>query len=102
MFLLIFNLIFMQILLDKMVVNGIAGLHHYHSQHRVHIMNLLGEERLHMKSIINMVEEKIRQFDVITEQTLGPSQRIINLDENECRDVHINTDADSALVSKVC
>ena len=51
-----------QIQLDRMVMDGIARLSNYHSEHRVHIMNLLNEGRLHVKSTIDMLEEKIGQI----------------------------------------
>ncbi|KAF2294396.1 hypothetical protein GH714_010269 [Hevea brasiliensis] len=89
-----------QIHLDKMIMNGVAELHHYHSENRVHVMNLLNEGRLHITSMVNVLEEKIGQIDVSREQNLGLSHRVVNVDENECRDVHINNDVDPALVSK--
>ncbi|XP_021656301.2 uncharacterized protein LOC110646979 isoform X2 [Hevea brasiliensis] len=89
-----------QIHLDKMIMNGVAELHHYHSENRDHVMNLLNEGRLHITSMVNVLEEKIGQIDVSREQNLGLSHRVVNVDENECRDVHINNDVDPALVSK--
>ncbi|XP_002532426.2 protein Hook homolog 3 isoform X1 [Ricinus communis] len=89
-----------QIQLDKMVMNGIAGLRHYHSEHRGHIMNLLNEGKLHMKSTMDMLEEKIGETYGSKEQNLRPSQRVIDLEENECRDVHISNDIGSALISE--
>jgi hypothetical protein len=47
-----------------------------------------------------MVEEKIKQFDVISEQDLVPC-RVVRLQENEFRDVHMSTDADPDLAPKV-
>uniref|UniRef100_A0A2C9VIZ4 Uncharacterized protein n=1 Tax=Manihot esculenta TaxID=3983 RepID=A0A2C9VIZ4_MANES len=89
-----------QIHLDKVIMNGIGELNHYHSEHRVHIMNLLNEGRLHIASIINKVEEKIGQIDVSKEQNLEVSHRAVDLDENECRDVHITNDMEQALSAK--
>jgi hypothetical protein len=83
-----------------MVMEGITELHHYHSHHRVQITSLLSKERSHIKSIIDMVEEKIKQFDVISEQDLVPC-RVVRLQENEFRDVHMSTDADPDLAPKV-
>lgn len=91
----------MKIHLDKVIMNGIGELNHYHSEHRVHIMNLLNEGRLHIASIINKVEEKIGQIDVSKEQNLEVSHRAVDLDENECRDVHITNDMEQALSAKV-
>ncbi|XP_024440334.2 uncharacterized protein LOC7470751 isoform X3 [Populus trichocarpa] len=87
------------VLWDKMVMEGITELHHYHSHHRVQITSLLSKERSHIKSIIDMVEEKIKQFDVISEQDLVPC-RVVRLQENEFRDVHMSTDADPDLAPK--
>ncbi|XP_037494125.1 COP1-interactive protein 1 isoform X2 [Jatropha curcas] len=89
-----------QTCLDKVIMNEIAGLRHYYSQHRVHIMDLLNEGKLDIKSTINKIEEKIEQIDVSRERNLGPSHRIVDLDENECRDVHISNDIDPDLASK--
>ncbi|XP_061984631.1 uncharacterized protein LOC133703906 isoform X1 [Populus nigra] len=88
-----------QVLWDKMVMEGITELHHYHSHHRVQITSLLSKERSHIKSIIAMVEEKIKQFDVISEQDLVPC-RVVRLQENEFRDVHMSTDDDPDLAPK--
>uniref|UniRef100_A0A5B6YQB4 Putative myosin-10 isoform X1 n=1 Tax=Davidia involucrata TaxID=16924 RepID=A0A5B6YQB4_DAVIN len=83
------------ILSEETIKKGISGLHHYHSQHRVHIMNLLDEGSSHLKSIVDVIEEKLRQLDVNREQNLKSPQRDVKLDESECRDVHVNTDASS-------
>ncbi|KAL9371145.1 hypothetical protein Peur_036285 [Populus x canadensis] len=88
-----------QILWNKMVTTGIEELRHYHSQHRDQITSLLGEERSYLKSIIDMAEEKIKQFDVTREQNLELC-RVVRLQENKFGDLHMSTDADSALASK--
>ncbi|XP_034922883.1 uncharacterized protein [Populus alba] len=88
-----------QVLWDKMVMEGITELRHYHSHHRVQITSLLSKERSHIKSIIDMAEEKIKQFDVISEQDLVPCG-VVRLQENEFRDVHMSTDADPDLAPK--
>ncbi|XP_011002132.1 PREDICTED: myosin-3 isoform X2 [Populus euphratica] len=88
-----------QVLWNKMVTAGIEELRHYHSQHRDQITNLLGEERSYLKSIIDMAEEKIKQFDVTREQDLELC-RVVKLQENKFGDLHTSTDADSALASK--
>lgn len=92
----------MQIRTHKMIKSGIAGLHQYHSQHRVHVMNLLDEGKSHMNSIVDAIDEKIRQFEVSRVQSLRPPQGDDKLEENECRDVHMATDAGSNSLSKVC
>lgn len=83
-----------------MVMEGITELHRCHSHYRVQITSLLSEERSHIKSIIDMAEENIKQFDVTSEQNLEPC-RIVRLQENEFRDVHMSTDADPDLAPKV-
>ncbi|XP_062176354.1 uncharacterized protein LOC133881440 isoform X2 [Alnus glutinosa] len=85
---------------DKMIRSGIAGLHQYHSQHRVHVMNLLDEGKSHMKSIVDVMEEKIRQFEESRVRSLRPPQGDEKLEEYECRDVHMAIDAGSHLLSK--
>ncbi|KAB5520669.1 hypothetical protein DKX38_024988 [Salix brachista] len=89
-----------QVLWYKMVMEGITELHRCHSHYRVQITSLLGEERSHIKSIIDMAEENIKQFDVTSEQNLEPC-RIVRLQENEFRDVHMSTDADPDLAPKI-
>lgn len=92
----------MQMHTYKMIKSEIAGLHQYHSQHRVHVMNLLDEGKSHMKSIVDVIEENIRQFEVSRVQSLRPPQGDEKLEEYEFRDVHMATDAGSDLLSKVC
>lgn len=54
-----------------------------------------------MKSVASMIEEKIQQFDMRREHDLEAHQREEKVDEFECRDVHISTDASCSLVSEV-
>ncbi|XP_031273474.1 centrosomal protein of 128 kDa isoform X2 [Pistacia vera] len=86
---------------NKFLINGIVELRHFHSQHKVDIMNLLDEGRSHIISISDMIQENIQQFDVGRGQNTGTNQRDENLDEYECHDVHISTDANTSLVSKM-
>ena len=83
-----------------MVITGIEELQHYHSQRRDQITSLLGEERSYLKSIIDTAEEKIKQFLVTREHNLELC-RVVKLQENEFGDLHVSTDADPALESKV-
>ncbi|GAV74946.1 hypothetical protein CFOL_v3_18426 [Cephalotus follicularis] len=83
-----------KILSDKLILSRIAELRHYHSQHRVDILNLLNEGKFHIKSIVDAVEEKNSHIDVSSGQTLGPLQRDVKSDEFECRDVHISIGVD--------
>ncbi|KAJ6302605.1 hypothetical protein OIU77_016657 [Salix suchowensis] len=89
-----------QVLWYKMVMEGVKELHSCHSLYRVQIKSLLSEERSHIKSIIDMAEENIKQLDVTSEQNLEPC-RIVRLQENEFRDVHMSTDADPDLAPKI-
>ncbi|KAH7575412.1 hypothetical protein JRO89_XS02G0103800 [Xanthoceras sorbifolium] len=86
---------------DKLVIKVIKELRHCHSQHRAHISNLLNEERSHIKSIIDVIEEKNQQFNGGRKQSTGTCHRDEKLDEFECRDVHISTDANTSLLSKM-
>ena len=63
----------MQILANAMIKDGIAELWHYHSQCRVHITSLLDDGRSHIKSVVDLIDEKIRQSDVNSTQNLGLS-----------------------------
>ncbi|XP_022763524.1 early endosome antigen 1 isoform X5 [Durio zibethinus] len=47
---------------DKMILNRVTELRHYHSQQRIQIMNLLDMERSHIKRFVDVVEEKFKQF----------------------------------------
>ncbi|RYR29017.1 hypothetical protein Ahy_B01g053286 [Arachis hypogaea] len=75
--------------MDKVVDNGIANLKHYHSQYKEHIMNLLNDGESSVKSIINVIDERVRSFN----QSIVPYlifQRDGQLEDHECRDVHIS------------
>ncbi|KAF3435566.1 hypothetical protein FNV43_RR22655 [Rhamnella rubrinervis] len=96
----VFELEKKRILADEMIKKEIVGLRDYHSQHKVDIVSLLGEGKTLIKSVIDVIDEKIRQFDVRQAQNLGPSLKEVNQDEYECRDVHINTDGNLALLPK--
>ncbi|XP_020978999.1 putative ciliary rootlet coiled-coil protein 2 isoform X3 [Arachis ipaensis] len=75
--------------MDKVVDNGIADLKHHHSQYKEHIMNLLNDGESSIKSIINVIDERVRSFDQSTVPYLIP-QRDGQLEDHECRDVHIS------------
>ncbi|KAM1453666.1 hypothetical protein ACFXTH_003227 [Malus domestica] len=72
-----------KILTYKMIRHEITELHHYHSQQRVLIMNLLNEGKASFKTIIDAIKENSRQIDA-----------------TRLEKVHKNTDADPHLVSK--
>ncbi|XP_022763526.1 early endosome antigen 1 isoform X6 [Durio zibethinus] len=81
---------------DKMILNRVTELRHYHSQQRIQIMNLLDMERSHIKRFVDVVEEKFKQF-----YPRGQNVRSdLKPDEHEHVDVHISTDAEAELVLK--
>ena len=65
-------------------------------------MNILDEGYSHLTSIVNAVEEKIRQLNGSREQSRKFPRRDVTLDEDDFRDVHINMIAGSDLINKVC
>ncbi|OWM79160.1 hypothetical protein CDL15_Pgr003331 [Punica granatum] len=71
---------------DKIIRNSLAGLRHHHSLQRVQIMNILEEEKSHIKSMISVIEEKIRQVNGCREMDVECSPSIVKLDENYCTD----------------
>lgn len=83
-----------------MIKNRVAELHHYHTQCRVDILNFLDDGNSLINSAIDAIDEKIRQFDTRANISV-PSPREVDQSEHECRDVHINTDVDHDLLSKV-
>lgn len=89
-----------QISMDKVIENGIADLKHYHSKCRDYFMNLLSDGESSIKSTISVIDERVRRFDQNTVPNLVP-QRDAELDENECRDVHISPQAKPVSESKV-
>ncbi|KAJ1381622.1 putative myosin-2 heavy chain isoform X1 [Sesbania bispinosa] len=88
-----------QIFMDKVIESGIADLKHYHSKCRDHIMNLLSDGQSNIKSTINVIDEKVRRFDQGTVSNLAP-QSDTELEEHECRDVHISPQAKPLSESK--
>ncbi|XP_014521477.1 uncharacterized protein LOC106778088 isoform X2 [Vigna radiata var. radiata] len=81
-----------QISMDKLVQNGIADLKSYHSECRDEIMNLLGDGESIIKSITNVIDEKIRSFDLSTVPNLT-LQRDAELEESEGVGIHISPQA---------
>ncbi|KAK6241201.1 hypothetical protein SCA6_006590 [Theobroma cacao] len=81
---------------DKMILNRVTELRHYHSQHRTEIMNLLDMERSHIKRFVDVVEEKFRQFDAKGQNV----QSDLKPGECECGDVYMTTDAEAGSVSE--
>ncbi|RDX99019.1 hypothetical protein CR513_17984, partial [Mucuna pruriens] len=81
-----------QISMDKVIESGIADLNRCHSKCRDQILSLLGDGESSIKSIINVIDEQIRRFDLSTALNLTP-QRDAELEEHECSDVHISPQA---------
>ncbi|TYG74593.1 hypothetical protein ES288_D04G194400v1 [Gossypium darwinii] len=81
---------------DRMILDRVTELRHYHSEHKVQIMNLLDMEKSHIKRFVELVEEKIRQFDARGQNV----HCVLKPDEYEHVDVHLSTDAEAELVSK--
>lgn len=81
----------MQIHSEELVKKQIAGLLHYHSEHKAHIMNILDQGYTQLKSTVNVLEEKISQLNTSRKQSWTSPQRDVVLHENDCRDVHVNT-----------
>lgn len=83
-----------------MIESGITDLKHCHSKCKDHIINLLNDGQSSIKSIINVIDERVRKFDQNTVPNLV-LQRDAELEENECRDVHISPQVKSVSESKV-
>lgn len=86
--------------LEEKMEKGIAGLLHNHSQLRIDIKNLLDEGYSHLKSTIDILEDKIKQLRINGELNIIPPRIDTKLQESECPDVHVTTDASSDLVTK--
>lgn len=78
-----------------------SELLHDHSQCRSDVMNLLDEGYSEIKSINDLVIEKMRQLEQSSESNLKSSPiKDKELRESECRDVHMSTDSSSASITK--
>ncbi|XP_057496676.1 uncharacterized protein LOC130781488 isoform X1 [Actinidia eriantha] len=86
-------------LLEEKAKAGIAGLLRYHSQIKADIVSLLDEGYFQIRSIIDVVEEKIRQLDSNKQQN-WKSQRDLAVDEKDCQDVLVNIVAGPGLTNK--
>ncbi|CAN1174975.1 hypothetical protein LINPERHAP1_LOCUS3562 [Linum perenne] len=88
-----------QIRFNKVVMSGMLELRNCHSQHRLEVLNLLAEERSQLKTMVHMIEEKIKGFD-FAKQNLEAPEVLTSSDETECRNVHVVTDIDTASTSE--
>ncbi|KAL5563418.1 hypothetical protein UlMin_033165 [Ulmus minor] len=68
------------ILANAMIKDGIAELWHYHSQCRVHITSLLDDGRSHIKSVVDLIDEKIRQSDDLPRHNLTLAATLSSID----------------------
>lgn len=87
--------------MDSIMKNNILELQQFHSQCRIHIQNLLDDGKSLIKSVIDAIDEKIKELDSSGADIVDVSSKEENEDEHECRDVHINTDVNHDLLSKV-
>ncbi|KAG6424981.1 hypothetical protein SASPL_115404 [Salvia splendens] len=72
----------------------ISALSHHHSQFRNGIKSLLDEGYSELKSISDLVIEKIKQLETSRECDLRSSQlQEREFDKSECRDVHVSADS---------
>ncbi|KAM3291419.1 putative protein MYH16 isoform X1 [Capsicum chacoense] len=89
-----------KILSEEKLRAQISAFRHYHSQHRVNITSFLDEGFSHIKSAMNMVEEKLKDCS-ISERDLNSSQvDDLQFSELECQDVQINNVDGSDLIFK--
>lgn len=91
----------MQVHTAEIVGNQIEELHHCHSQCRVQVVHLLDDAKSLIKSVADEILGKIRQFDTKEAQSFELSLREDSQDDSDCRDVHINTEVNHDLLSKV-
>ncbi|GLU09044.1 hypothetical protein SLE2022_259230 [Rubroshorea leprosula] len=73
---------------DNMILNKITELCHYHSQHRIQIINLLDEGRSHVEWIVDKVVAKCRQLEM-KGQNLEPTHSDVKLPGCKHRDVNL-------------
>ncbi|KAI7757465.1 hypothetical protein M8C21_003197 [Ambrosia artemisiifolia] len=86
--------------LEEKMKRDISGLHSFHSQHRLEIVNLLEEESSYFKSVVDEIKENMRQICITEEPNSSSPQREMILQENDCRDVHISPDEASDTTAK--
>ncbi|GKD56744.1 hypothetical protein Tco_1290131, partial [Tanacetum coccineum] len=92
-----FNLL---VCLEEKMKSDISDLRSFHSQHRMDIVNLLEEEASQFKSVVDDVNEHMRQICVNEELKHMSLQTDVSLQENDCRDVHISPDVGSDTITK--
>ncbi|XP_011088079.1 myosin-2 heavy chain [Sesamum indicum] len=97
----VFDLEKKRILSEKKIKKQISALLDIHSQYRSDIMKLLEEGNSELKSINDLIVEKMRQLELSTECNLKSSMiQEKELQESECIDVHISADSAPASTTK--
>jgi hypothetical protein len=91
---------YLQIYMNKVIENGIADLKHHHFKYRDHIMTLLRDGESTIKSIINVIDERVRRCNENIEPNLV-HLRDEEREENECGDAHISPQDKTVSQSKV-
>lgn len=79
---------------ENKIMAGISMLRDFHSQYRISITSMLDEGFLQIRSELHAVEEKFRQLDLNGGSNIT-SPQVDDLNESECRDVHINTESNA-------
>ncbi|XP_028788558.1 centriolin isoform X1 [Neltuma alba] len=83
-----------QMSFNIMINNSISDLKCYYSQYRDHIKHLLNDGESSIKSIISMIDERVRKFDQSGNLNLIPQNEAeAEPEDHECRDVHISPQA---------
>lgn len=88
------------IILDDLIRNGLSALRSFHSQQRSVVMKLLEEEASKMNTMLVEAEKWLTQIQMNHKLNSAASQRGRQCDDSECRDVHITSDVDPAVVLK--
>ncbi|GMH03086.1 hypothetical protein Nepgr_004925 [Nepenthes gracilis] len=57
-----------RIISDKLIMSGISRLREYHSHQRLHILDLLNEGKSYLKSIIDVLQEKLGPLNLSREE----------------------------------
>ncbi|KAH6789912.1 myosin heavy chain-like protein [Perilla frutescens var. frutescens] len=90
-----------KILSKEKTKKQISALSHHHSQYRSGIKSLLDEGYSELKSISDLVVEKIKELEQSRECNLKSSQiQEREFDESECRDVHVSADSSPVTITK--
>ncbi|XP_072992758.1 uncharacterized protein [Typha latifolia] len=75
--------------------NGLFVLQNFCCHQRHEIMKMLEKEESHMKAVITEVQDKLSQIHIRSELNIEGLREEQQNDDTECRDVHVNVDADS-------